>query len=349
MRILVTGSTGMVGSHICKTLVAAGHSVRAMVRDEARARALHAEVGTPPLEYVLGDVTDSDAIERALEGCDSVVHAAALILFDPERLEEMIATNVGGTRLVLEAAHARKLDPILLISSISALWAPDQPILTEKTPVANPSDTYGHTKAAAETVARNMQAAGAPVVCVYPGAVWGPENPTLGDQITTIFAMVKGGYYLSVYGGMPIIDARDLAEGVARAMVPGNGPQRFILSGHYQSHDEMRRLLSRLRGRKLLPAPVPVWLLRFVGRVGDFLTSLGFNTGAVRYESMVIATSGFRGDDSHSLKTLGFALRPIEETVEAQLRWLHSHGHLSDRNVGKRALPPQAKRPSGKA
>ncbi|MEE3329506.1 MAG: SDR family NAD(P)-dependent oxidoreductase [Myxococcota bacterium] len=334
MRILVTGSTGMVGSHICKALAAAGHSVCAMVRDEDRARTLHNQVGVGGIDYALGDITDETSIERSIEGCDAVVHAAAMILFDPKRLDEMTDTNVGGTRRVLEIAHERGLDPIVQVSSIAALWSAGGEPITEQTPVASPNDTYSRTKAEAEEIARKMQDAGAPVVCIYPGAVWGPDNPTLGDQITTIFAMVRWGYYLSVFGGMPIIDARDLAEAVTRTMTPGLGPRRFVLSGWYQSHDDMRRLISKIRGRKLFRLAMPAWLLLLVGRVGDLLQSLGIDTGAIRYESVRIGTSGLRADDSHSLATLGLELRPIEETVEAQMRWMHAHGHLKDRHVG---------------
>ena len=349
MRVLVTGSTGMVGSHACKALLAAGHEVRALVRDVDRARQVHARTQVPPVEYAHGDVTDAASIDRALDGCDAVVHAAAMILFDKARRDEMFATNVGGTQRVLEAAHARKLDPVVLVSSIAALWTPGIGALTEETEIASPQDSYGQTKAEAERIARALQAEGAPVVTFYPGAVWGPDNPTVGDQITTIFAMVKGGYYASVEGGMPIVDARDLADAIARSMEPGRGPRRYMMAGHYQSHDEMRERLGRIRGKKLWRAPIPAWLLRFVGRVGDVLFKLGIDPGAVRHEAMLIATSGLRGDDRRSLEALGMELRDLDDTIEAQMRWMHANGYLTApprRPTGRarrRALSPNAK------
>ena len=96
----------------------------------------------------------------------------------------------------------------------------------------------------------------------------------------------------------------------------------------------MRRLISKIRGRQLLRLPLPAWLLRLVGRIGDQLQRLGIDTGAVRYESMLIGTSGLRADDSRSLQALGLELRPIEETVEAQMLWMHAQGHLKDRHIG---------------
>ena len=185
-----------------------------------------------------------------------------------------------------------------------------------------------------------MQAKGAPLVTIYPSAVWGPDNPTLGDQITTIFAMVKGGYFLSVEGGIPIVDVRDVAEAITRAMRPGQGPRRYMLAGHYRSHDELRELIGRVRGKRLWRAPIPAGFLRWVGRVGDVLRDrFGFDPGAISGEAMLIATSSMQGDSAKALGELGFELRPLEETIEAQMRWMHEHGHLNKRHVGRLAEP----------
>ncbi|MEZ4216514.1 MAG: NAD-dependent epimerase/dehydratase family protein [Myxococcota bacterium] len=234
--------------------------------------------------------------------------------------------------------HARGLDPLVHVSSLSALWEPGVEVATEDSPVAAPRDPYSRSKADAERVARALQERGAPVVCVYPSAVWGPDNPTLGNQITTIFAMVQWNYYLSVEGGMPIVDARDLAQAIARAMEPGRGARRYMLAGHFLTHDEMRELVSDLRGAALWRVPCPGAALRFAGRVGDWLRRFTpIDPGAVTEESMMLATRGIRGDDAKTLSALGLALRPIRETVEAQMRWMYENGHLSARDVGRLA------------
>jgi len=325
----------MVGSHATAALVDAGHRVRLLARTPARVGPILAALGVRDPEIVPGDVADRAAVARALDGCDAVVHAAALLTFDRTRLDDMLHTNIEGTRNVLEQAHERSLDPIVMISSTQALWMPGIGELTAETPVATPQDPYGRSKAAAEHIARDLQAQGAPIVTFYPGAVWGPHNPTLGDQITTIFSMVQSGYFLSVAGGIPIVDVRDVAQAIGRAMEPGRGPRRFMLAGHYRSHDELRALISQLRGKRLLKAPVPAWLLRSVGRACDLLRGrLGFDPGAVSREAMLVATSCLRGDSSRTLAELDLSLRPVEETIAAQMLWMYHHDHLNARHVG---------------
>ena len=350
MRILITGGTGMVGSHAAAALQRDGHELRFLARAPARVTAVTSALGVREPQIVPGDVTDEAAVARALDGCDAVLHSAALLTFDRARTPEMERTNVDGTRIVLDAANARQLDPIMIVSSVQALWRPGAGALTPQDPVAEPRDPYSRTKAAAETLARSAQERGAPVTLLYPGAVWGPDNPTLGDQITTIFAMVRWGYFVSVTGGIPIIDTRDLAQAVARAMTPGRGPKRYMLAGRYCSHDELREIISRLRGRQLARLPVPVSVLRAAGSVCDVLRNrLGIDTGAVSAEAMCIATFALRGDSEKSMAELGLEFRPIEETIAAQMRWMVDAGHLSARAAGALADPASAPQTSARA
>jgi len=335
MRILITGGTGMIGSHAAAALAREGHSLRFLARTAARVGPIVEPLGVRDYEIVEGDVTDRKAVDLALEGCDAVLHSAGLVTFDLDKIADMVRTNVDGTRNVLEQAHERGLDPIVLVSSTQAVWMPGNGVLHSDLPVAAPHDAYSQTKAEGERIARELQAAGAPVVTLYPSAVWGPDNPAIGHDILTIFAMVKGGYYLSVRGGIPIVDTRDVALAIARTMAPGRGPRRYMLAGHYSSHDQMREMISHLRGRKLLRAPIPPWLLRWTGRMCDVLRDrFGFDAGAISGEAMLIATSELQGDSSRALEELGITFRPVEETIEAQMRWMYEHGHLTARNVG---------------
>jgi nucleoside-diphosphate-sugar epimerase len=327
-----------VGVHACAAIVRAGHSLRLLARSPDKAARVLSTLGLETPEITSGDVTDPGAVKSAVEDCDAVVHAAGLLTFDRRRTQEMLDTNIEGSRLVLETARDQGLDPIVLISSISVLFPPEGTLLTPESSVKDHQDPYARSKAEAERIARAMQEQGAPVVCIYPGGVWGPDDPTLGNQITTIFAMVKGGYYLCPDATMTIVDARDLATLVTRTLAPGHGPRRFMLSGHCVTHDDLRRLFARVTGRFFLKVPVPGSLLRAVGRAGDFLRNhTGFDPGAVTYESMHIATSTYDGDDSRARDQLGVELRPLEETVTDQLRWMAKVNYMTARQLGKLA------------
>jgi dihydroflavonol-4-reductase len=180
--VLVTGGTGYVGSHSIAALTRAGHRVRVLARSPEKVPAALGPLGVGAVEAAVGDVTEPAAVERALEGCDAVLHAASVFSMDARRADEMNSVNVRGTDIVLGTAHRLGLDPIVYVSSEVALLPPaDGEILTPDSPVKRPPGPYCRSKADSELVARKFQALGAPVVSVLPAGVWGPHDPHLGE------------------------------------------------------------------------------------------------------------------------------------------------------------------------
>jgi dihydroflavonol-4-reductase len=93
MRVLVTGGTGFVGCHTVAALLGHGHHVRLLVRDARRIAPALGPLGIATVDAVVGDVTDPATVERAMRGCQAVVHAAAVYALDPRRAAVMAHTN----------------------------------------------------------------------------------------------------------------------------------------------------------------------------------------------------------------------------------------------------------------
>src|SRR5262249_1169756 len=126
-------------------------------------------LGLAGVETALGDVTEPTAVERALAGCDAVLHTASGFSLDARKAGEMNAGNVRGTEGVLGAAHRLRLDPIVYGSSQVGVLPPvGEQVLTADSPVQRPRWAYCRSKADSELVARKFQALGAPVVSVMP-------------------------------------------------------------------------------------------------------------------------------------------------------------------------------------
>ncbi len=334
MRVLLTGSTGMVGAHTAAALHGAGHELRLLVRDPGRIARAQDPLGVPAPEHVTGDVTDAAAVERALDGCDAVVHAAALLSFDHRRDAEMQRTNVEGTRLVLGTAARLALDPILYVSSLAALFPPAGDALTADETVKRPRDLYTRSKSSAERLARELQAEGAPVVITYPGLVIGPDDPTVNDGVRLIFECLKAGAYPVAPSGVPAVDVRDVAAAHAAAMKPGLGPRRYVLGGHFLTYRELVDAYMRVTGRRVWKVPTPGWLMRSLGRLGDALRRRGIDVGALTYESMLMATRGVPCDSSPATRELGIEFRPPDDTLRDVLLWMHRRGLAERRHLG---------------
>lgn len=345
MKVLVTGGTGLVGAHSIRALIASGHSVRAFVRNRDKLERVLSPLGVnvSDCEIVEGELSDTEALRQALSGCDAVLHTAGLF---SNRLEDqplMKRTNIDGTRSVLTLATELGLDPIVHVSSILALFPPPGAVQTADDPVRSPSSVYAATKAQAETIAREFQSRGAPVVCVYPGAVQGPFDPTFSDGPKLIARYLKTGNVLVTQGGLVYTDVRDLAKVISCTFEPGRGPRRYMFGGNYLTHAELHRLLSTITGRKLKAQRMPGWLLRLMGRVGDVIAKATGRRSALTYEAASVLTTSVPSDDSPALSEFSIDDCSAETSFRDLLQWMLAAGHLREEQVGllaTSAAPP---------
>jgi nucleoside-diphosphate-sugar epimerase len=112
--------------------------------------------------------------------------------------------------------------------------------------VTRPEGTYSRSKAESEQVARRYQEQGAPVVTVYPGGVIGPDDPYPGDSNRSVVEFAKRG--LTMRGGGPIVDVRDVAAVHAAVMEPGRSPRRYMITGHYVALPDLMAMLQQITG-----------------------------------------------------------------------------------------------------
>jgi UDP-glucose 4-epimerase len=139
-------------------------------------------------------------------------------------------------------------------------------------------------------------------------------------------------------GGMPLVDARDVARAIAAALVPGLGPRRFMAGGHFLSFAELSVLLEQITGRRLVRLPMSGPLTRAIGRVSDASQRwLGFSLGGATRESTEILTRGVPTDDSRLERELGVRLRPVRESLRDALAWLCAEGVLDAKHAPRLA------------
>ena len=225
MRILVTGGTGFVGAWTSRAVQDAGHQVRFLVRDPAKLAVSAGALGVTTSDHVVGDMTDAEAVRRALDGCDAVVHCAAVVALDPAAAGRMARANLAGAGNVLGLAVERGLDPVVHVSSIAAVFRPDLDLLTGDLPLAEGLDAYGRSKAEVEAYARGLQDAGAPVQITYPGMVVGPPaGQMLGEATDGVRAAVRMRVIPGRGAAWTVCDVRDLGRVHAALLRPGRAP-----------------------------------------------------------------------------------------------------------------------------
>jgi uncharacterized protein YbjT (DUF2867 family) len=159
------------------------------------------------------------------------------------------------------------------------------------------------------------------------GGVYGPTSPHLDGSFSAILASLESGMY-APDSGLGVVDVRDLALIIGRAMEPGRGPRRYLVSGRYVTWEDWAALLAEASGR-----PVPYHRaspedMISLGRKFDELRASGLVLPRVSVEAAFVLSSGRPGDDTATLAAFGVTYRPTVETFRDTVNWLRDTGQL---------------------
>jgi nucleoside-diphosphate-sugar epimerase len=264
MKVLVTGATSMIGRMVVDRLVERGDEVTTLQRSPGPA---------PAARTVRGSITDADPVAEACVGQDLVIHLAAKVGVTGTR-DEFEQINVGGTRLLLDAARHAGVHGFVHVSSPSVAHAGSSLVAAPAGP-ADPAATrgaYATTKADAERLALGASTDDFPVVTIRPHLVWGPGDTQL---IGRIVERARSGRLALVGSGSALIDttvvdnAADAlvaaADGVARL-----GGQVFVVSnGEPRTVHELVTRIIAAAGLSWRPRRVPTRLAVFGGSIAE--------------------------------------------------------------------------------
>lgn len=319
MRVLLTGATGFVGSHVARALVAAGHEVRAITRPTS-AREILADV--PEIEWVAGDVTDVGSLRAAVRDRDAVIHAAAVVGFSPKAAARQHEVNVEGTRHVLEAARAAGVKRLVHTSSIAAVGrGREGSVADEETRYDWPPGLgYNESKRDSERLVR--RATGIETVCVNPALVFGPGE--VYKRTLPLFRLIKWGLMpLVPPGGTTLCDVRDVAAAHVAALTHGEPGARYILGGPQLTFRELATTIAEVtRGARPI-AVVPAKLLRTVAAPLAGLGRLGVPLPVSAGNLAYLGHYGYYAS-ARAEAALGYHTRPAAETLGDAARWYTS-------------------------
>ncbi|MGH9868181.1 MAG: NAD-dependent epimerase/dehydratase family protein [Candidatus Polarisedimenticolia bacterium] len=322
MKVFLTGGTGFLGKRIARRLAEAGHDVTALARPGPRAREMPAGV-----RVVTGDVTDPAGVAAAAAGADAIVHAAALVKVWVRDQSAFDRVNVGGLRCVLDAASRLGVGRVLYTSSFIALGPTDGTVADEtwvrRTP---PHNAYERTKAEADRVAREAAAAGAPIVTVYPGVVYGAGEMTDGSLMTRTVSDFTRGRTPGLLGSgdqricYAFMD--DVVEGHLLALERGAPGRGYILGGINASWKELYAALSRLTGRPAPTRHLPLWALRLAGRALRWQARVTGIEPILTDEVVEIYRHDWAYSSDRAARELGYRITPLEQGLRRTIDWL---------------------------
>ncbi len=322
---LVTGGTGLVGSHVLFELRTRGRTVRAIHRGKGseRVRRLFryyrpddGEALFAGIEWMPCDLLDVQGLADAMTGVDHVHHCAAQVSFDPRDTRTLFAVNIGGTGNVVNTALAAGVHVLVHVSSTGATGtAPAGQAVNEDMPFVRDRTTsaYGVSKYEGELEVQRGVAEGLRAVIVNPSVVLGPGD--VSRSSLTILRRLQRGSLFYPSGSMGFVDARDVAWCMAELAQQGANGERYIVSGPTASYRELFTEVCTAYGRPAPRFPAPAWALGLAWRLERLRGAMLGGRPLITRSTVRNGLSHRRYDASKVEAATGIRFRGLREMV----------------------------------
>ncbi len=326
--ILITGGAGFIGAHLVQLLLDRGEQVRVLDRPGPRVERLP----LARIEFVPGDIRQRNQVRQAVRGCRQVYHLAANPQLWARKRGEFHRVNYLGTVHVLEEALAAGATRILHTSTESILTRAEQtaPIADDQAiAMSDVIGPYCRSKFRAERHAFDLARRGKPIVVVNPTLPvgpgdWGRSPPT---QMMLDFCLGKRSAYLDAELNM--IDVRDVAQGMVRAMESGEPGRRYLLGAENWSIRSVFNQLAKLTGLAQPRWRVPYPVALAAAYVSEFMADVFTHAvPAASITGVKLTRRRMHFDSARSLAALGLTPRPIVDSLGEAVGWFRRVGWI---------------------
>ncbi len=325
--ILVTGATGLVGTHLLVSLIKEKSKVRALYRTETKKEqakrvftSYFLEDGKDVFEsidWVKADLNDIPAMTEAFESVTHVYHCAAKISFNPAKYMELRKTNIEGTATVVNLCLVNKVEKLCYVSSIATLGESLSDAYIDENTEWNPevpNSVYAITKYGAEMEVWRGVHEGLKAVIVNPGIIIGPGFFDGGSGV--LFKRIYNGMNFYTTGTTGYVDIQDVVSIMSRLMQGNCQNERFVLVGENLSFKKAFGMMATALNKPLPVKKATPFLMKmayYTQRIGAILfrTKQSINKSSIR--------SAFlkrHYENSKIKKELIYSFKPIEKSIE---------------------------------
>lgn len=322
--ILVTGATGLVGSHLVLQLMMQDQVVKALFRKEENKKNVlqvfeyyqKTEL-FDKIDWIQADILDIPSMEVAFENIATVYHCAALISFDPKDEEKLRKTNIEGTANVVNLSIDFGVKKLCYVSSIAALGdlKDFENVITEETewnPEAHHSD-YAISKYGAEMEVWRGHQEGLQVVVVNPGVILGPIFWTDGSG--EIYQKVKNGLPFYTKGGTGFVSVTDVVKAMVDLMQSTIKNERFVLVSETLSYQTVTNLIAEKLKVNTPKIHAKKWMTSVACRLDGLLGLFGKKRMLSKDMARTLHTIDYY-DSSKVKESIGIEFEKIDEYIK---------------------------------
>lgn len=317
---LVTGGTGLLGAYLIRNLLQKGETVVALRRSQPPEMLTEEERSR--VEWVEGSILDIALLDEVMPRVGRVYHCAGMVSFNPSHVQRMWKTNVEGTANMVNAAVRHGILKMVHVSSVSALGRKrNHQTVNEDAKWDDESNlsAYGLTKHLAEMEVWRGVAEGLNAVVVNPSIILGCGDWSKGSSAMFRNAYEEFKWYTD--GTTGLVDARDVAEVMARIMESDIHSQRFIVSAENWPYRKVFATMAEAFGKKPPSLRASPWMGAVVWRWEKLKGLLSGREPLLTRETAETAQMHVSFDNSRILAALpGFRFRPLEQTINEHCR-----------------------------
>ncbi|MDA1325404.1 MAG: NAD-dependent epimerase/dehydratase family protein [Proteobacteria bacterium] len=330
MTVLVTGATGFVGSAVARALLREGEAVRVLARPNSDRRNL----SSLDVAVVEGDLNEPASLALAVSGCSAVFHVAADYRLWTRHPDDMVRTNVQGSKAIIEAALAAGVERVIYTSSVATLGINSDGVPgDEETPVAlgNMIGIYKRSKfLAEEAVQKLIREHGAPVVIVNPSTPVGPLDIKPTPTGRMIAEAASGRIPAFVDTGLNVVHVDDVAAGHLLAWRKGVVGERYVLGGENLPLSEILAEIAQICGRKPPTIRIPHAAIMPIAHLAELWTRIsGGSEPFVTVDGVKMARKKMYFSSHKATRELGYRARPAHEAFVDAVAWFRENLYLS--------------------
>lgn len=327
MKVAITGASGHVGITVIEELKRRGHEVIGLCFNDLDYFLANS------IAYIDGNVNDRESIEKLLEGCDALIHSAAVISIDGDKQGIVRKVNVEGVRNVMQTALDLKIKRVVHISSIHAYDPiPRNEVLDEtRNFVDDSAFEYDRSKRDGQLTVLEFVKKGLPAIIVNPTSVTGQPENKLSLQGKAILDIYLGKIPAIFQGGYDWVDVRDVASSVCNALTMGRIGENYLLSGKYYTMREIVTMISEVKGKEIRVFNVPVWLVKLGLPFVKLQSKITGKAPLYTNESIEILLHGNTKISHEKAKNeLNHNPRPFKETLQDFVLWFKENGYINE-------------------
>jgi nucleoside-diphosphate-sugar epimerase len=315
-KVLVTGGTGFLGSYIIKELIEKNYAVRAIRRNSKLPSYIPAAIFNK-VEWVEGDILDVVSLEDAMEGIDTVIHAAALVSFAKKDRKRMYLVNVEGTANVVNMALEKEIRRFVHISSVASLGrsANGGSVNEEKKWEESKVNThYAKSKYKGELEVWRGISEGLSGIILNPSTILGYGD--WNSSSCAIFKKVHDGFNWYTPGINGFVDVEDTARATVALMESGITEQRYIINGDNWFFKKLQDTIAISMDKKKPSRQTTPFLLNIAWRMEKFKSFFTGGRPLLTRDSARVAQSKTYFENTKVLAALpGFSFTPLEQSI----------------------------------